>query len=96
MSERKKNMTQTTYSDKCFILGDLWLSYRDDEQFKDFVEYNDLGLPLAYAISANIVESTDLSKKFVEESFDLLLAGLGLEDTGFEGLDDLLDASESN
>jgi hypothetical protein len=94
MSERKRKMAQTTYSDKCFILGDLWLSYRDDEQFKDFVEYNDLGLPLAYAISANIVESTDLSKKFVEESFDLLLAGLSIEDTGFEVLDDLLDLGQ--
>jgi hypothetical protein len=94
MSERKRKMAQTTYSDKCFILGDLWLSYRDEEQYKDFVEYNDLGLPLAYAISANIVESTDLSKKFVEESFDLLLAGLSIEDTGFEVLDDLLDLGQ--
>jgi len=96
MSERKRKMTPTTYSDKCLILADLWLNYRSDEQFKDFVEYNDLGLPLAYAIANSIVDNTEIAEKFVNETFDLLLAGLGIEDTGFEVLDDLLDSSEPN
>lgn len=81
----------TTFSSKTLILSDLWLNYRDEEQFKDFVEYNDLGLPLAYAIANNVVEATPVAEKFINETFDLLLAGLGVEDTGFELLDDLLD-----
>ena len=81
----------TTFSSKTLILADLWLNYRDDEEFKDFTEYNDLGLPLAYAIANKVVESTPVAEKFVNETFDLLLAGLGIEDTGFELLDDLLD-----
>ena len=80
----------TTFSNKALILADLWLNYRDDEEFRDFVEYNDLGLPLAYAIANNIVKETPTAEKFVGETFDLLLSGLGLEDTGFELLDDLL------
>lgn len=82
--------TSTTYSDKVAILADLWLNYRQDEEFQDFVEYNDIGLPLAYVLANEIVKSTDLAEKFVSETFDLLLAGLEIEDTGFETLDDLL------
>jgi hypothetical protein len=66
------------------------MNYRNDEEFEDFIEYNDLGLPLAYAISTEVVKSTDLAEKFIDETFDLLLAGLEIEDTGFESLDDLL------
>ena len=81
----------TLYEDKLAILSDLWLNYRRDEEFADFIEYNDLGLPLAYAISESIVESTEIAARFVEETFELLLEGLDVdEDTGFETLDDLL------
>jgi hypothetical protein len=80
----------TTFSNKTIILADLWLNYRDDEEFQDFVEYNDLGLPLAYALSAGIVAPAPLAEQFIEETFELLLKGLEIEeDTGFETLDDL-------
>jgi len=83
-------MTTTTYEDKCAILSDVWLNYRNDTQFVDFIEYNDLGLPLAYAISEGIVDSTEIASGFINETFDLLLAGLGIEDTGFDSLDDVM------
>jgi hypothetical protein len=73
----------------------LWLSYRNDEQFQDFIEYNDLGLPIAYAIDNSIVKSTEMAQRFVEESFDVFLASLNVEDTGFENLDDLLNIAEN-
>jgi hypothetical protein len=83
--------TSTPYSNQVSILADLWLNYRNDEEFQDFIEYNDLGLPLAYAIANDIVKSTEMAEQFVAETFDLLLAGLEIdEDTGFETLDDLL------
>ena len=82
---------ETTLDNKIQILSDVWLNYRDEPDFRDFIEYNDLGLPLSYAISSNIVPMTDRAKGFVEETFALLLAGLEIaEDTGFETLDDLL------
>ena len=80
----------TTFENRCDILGDLWINYRDAEQFADFVEYNDLGLPIAYAVNVKIVEPTELAKKFIDETFDLLLAGLGLEDDEWEHLDEML------
>jgi hypothetical protein len=72
----------------------LWLNYRQDEQFQDFIEYNDLGLPVAYAIANDIVKSTEMAQRFVEETFDLLLASLVIDDTGFDSLAKMLSVSE--
>lgn len=85
--------TTTPFGDKCEILADLWMLYRDDEDFVDFVEYNDLGLPLAYAIKEEIVLSTKMAEQVIDETFTLLLGALQLEDTGFDSIDDLLDAA---
>jgi len=88
--------TSTLYSNKVSILSELWMNYRNAIEFQDFIEYNDLGLPLAYALNEDIVKATNLSGKFIDETFDLFVAGLGLEDTGFESLDDLLELAEEN
>lgn len=87
-------MTETTDENKANILADLWMNFRDDENFKDFFEYNDLGLPLAYAVSSGIVKTTEKASKFITETFDLLLATMDIEeDEGYESLDDILGAS---
>ena len=87
--------TATHYSNQCDILAELWMNYRTDTEFQDFTEYNDLGLPLAYAISNNIVKSTEMAQRFIEETFDIFLAGLDVEDTGFETLDEILGLAEN-
>jgi hypothetical protein len=87
-------MNSTSYTDKCAILAEVWLNYRSDEEFQDFIEYNDLGLPIAYAIDNDIVKSTEMAQRFVEETFDLLLASLKVDDTGFDTLDALLFVAE--
>jgi hypothetical protein len=82
----------TEFQDKCSILADIWLNYRDDEIFEDFIVYNDLGLPLAYLIDSGVVEAkSDQAKAFINETFDLLLAGVDVQDTGFTALDQILD-----
>jgi hypothetical protein len=88
--------TTTPFSNKASILAELWMNYRDDENFRDFIEYNDLGLPLAYAIAENVVSVSDKAKLFIEETFDVFLAGMEIEDTGFDTLDSLLSQSENN
>ncbi len=72
------------------ILAELWIEYKNDTGFEDFISYNDLGLPLAYAISADIVSASERANLFIEETFGLLLEALSLEDEGFESLDDLI------
>ena len=81
----------TTFKAKCEILGELWIKYRDEETLEDFFEYNDLSLPLAFLISEEIVtDKNSAIEGFIEESFMLLLSAVGLEDKGFDNLDDIL------
>ena len=82
-------MSITTQENKAGILSELWLGYKNDQNFEDFFSYNDLGLPLAYAISSGIVKATELSNRFIDETFSLLLASLEIEDEGYDGLDDI-------
>ena len=86
-------MNTTTIETRAEILSELWLNYRFDEDFVDFVEYNDLGLPLSYLVASGIVKRTEMADRFIDETFDLLLASLEVEDTGFENLDDIFIAS---
>lgn len=63
------------------------MAHRYDEVFEDFIEFNDLGLPLAHAIFEGIVESTPLAEENIRESFSLLLEMFGIDkDTGFNSL----------
>ena len=80
----------TEFDVKASILSRLWIEYKTDEGFKDFLEYNDVGLPLAFAYTEGLIDFKNAGSMFVEETFDLLLSTLDIEDTGFETLEDVL------
>lgn len=86
--------TNIDYSKKCLILADFWLNYKDEEEFDDFVEYNDIGLPLAFMITENIVESTQIGEIYVNEAWELLCAALNVDSKqNYDTLEDMfLDA----
>jgi hypothetical protein len=92
---KNKKSRVTTFEVKCDILADLWMNHRDDEDFKEFCEYNDLGLPLSYLLANGIVATTDAATEFVNETFALLLKGLEIEDTGFESLAQMIGEEEA-
>lgn len=87
-------MDKTLFENKVSILAELWINYRNDQNFEDFIAYNDLGLPLAYLLNEDVVAQTPRATMFIEETFELLLAGLELKDTGFTNLDEMLEAEE--
>lgn len=69
------------YKTKCSILGELWSNYKEDKDFKDFIEYNDLGLPLAYLLAEGLVtEIAPEGQLFVNETFNLFIAALGIKE----------------
>jgi hypothetical protein len=82
-------MTTTSFENKVGILAHLFLHYADEDNLKDFVEYNDLGLPFAYGVQTKMITLEPTGKAFVEEAFDLLISALGIEDTGFDSWDDI-------
>lgn len=89
-------MGTTSFQNKAEILSDIWMEYRDDESFQELFGYADVGFPLAYAFVNALAEPKDTGVAFVEETFELLLRSLNVEDTGFEDLEQLLDKAEGN
>lgn len=83
-----------TLNNRISILAELWMNYRDDEQLKDFIEYNDLGLPLAYFLMNELVLPTKQSQVYIDETYDLLIKSLGADDIEYESLDELLGSAE--
>lgn len=83
-------MTENTIENKIAILAELWINYRNDENFEDFIAYNDVGLPLAYLLDNDIVKGTEIANKFISETYNLLLASLEVEDSqDYQTLDDI-------
>ena len=83
-------MPTTTFENKSMILGQLWIQFKGDDEMADFFEYNDLGLPLAFAFAEGIVNHTTTLEQYINETWDLFIEGLDVEDTGFESIDDLM------
>ncbi|NDB84923.1 MAG: hypothetical protein EB127_19805 [Alphaproteobacteria bacterium] len=75
---------------KITILAELWMNYRDDEDLQDFIEYNDLGLPMAYLLMNELVLPTDKSALYINETYDLLVGALGVPDKNWDSLDEML------
>jgi hypothetical protein len=72
------------------ILAELWMNYRDEEYFKDFFVYADLGFPLSYLLTQNVVTRNPETDKFIGDTWEMFLGLVALEDTGFETLGDVL------
>jgi hypothetical protein len=66
------------------------MDHRHQEDFEDFISYNDLGLPLAFLVHEELVTPSEMAKNMINETFDLFVAALEVDDTGFDGLDDML------
>ena len=85
----------TDFSNKVDILGRFKFLYQDTDSVRDFFEFNDIGIPLAYLASEGLCDISEDGKKYIAETWDLFLASLGVEDTGFEELDEVLMKAEN-
>lgn len=86
------------FSNKCNILGQFWFEFRDDEKLKHFVEYNDVGLPLAWFISTDVVTANPVAEDFINETFNLFLSALSLNEEEvdhFENLNQIFEYLDS-
>ena len=80
----------TSFENKTRILGQLWINFKTEDEWSDFFEYNDMGLPLAFAFTEWIVNHTNTLEQYINETWFLFLEGLETEDTGFGDLSELL------
>lgn len=81
----------TSTDNKIKILSEVLLQYRKHPDLQDFIENDDdFVFPLAHHLNSKIVALTDKSKLLINETFNLLLFTLEIEDTGFKSLDELM------
>jgi len=81
----------TPFEVRCDILSDMWVNHKSEEGLEDFINYNDIGLPLAFATSEGMCTITDKGKTFINETWGILLTTLEIdEDAGYESFDDLM------
>lgn len=75
------------FADKTGILGQLWLDFREDEQFGSFVEYNDIGLPMAYYVAEGLIKDlTPLGEQYIDETFKMFLDVINVEENELDFL----------
>jgi hypothetical protein len=85
---------RTSIETQVEIISDLWLDHQDKLAFKSLFKYADLAFPLAFAIDNDIVDLTDKASAHIQEAFALFLSTMGVTDSGFTSLDDILNDKE--
>ena len=89
----------TDFSKACAILSELYMGYGQSPEFKDFIEYNDIGIPLAHFVNDGLIKELDPSANiYIEETFILLCKSLGYDGAvyDFDSLDELLEMAPNN
>lgn len=78
------------FADKTGVLGQLWIEFRGDEDFSDFMEYNDLGLPMAYMVAEGLIkECSPVGDDLINETFSMFLALLEVKESDFDVLESI-------
>ena len=78
------------FADKTGILGQLWIDFRDDENFSAFMDYNDIGVPMAYYLAEGLINGlTPLGEQYVEESIDMMFKLLEITEAEVDGLEEI-------
>lgn len=91
-------MPKTHFSNRCQVLHDFWLFYKDDpdkgEAWDNFFDWADIGLPLAYMITEGIVTLKKGNENFIDEVWEALCGMLQVDpDANYSGVDELFAAS---
>lgn len=76
-------MSKTAFSNKCAILGELWLFYREDakhdEAWSEFFRWTDVGLPLAYMIWQGIAGIKKGQENYINEPWNTFCAMIDID-----------------
>lgn len=87
-------MDTTPFSNRCEILSQIWMENRNSENLSDFIEYNDIGLPMAHYIAEKLVEPTAQGRIYIDETFELLLQVLGIPDDLYDDFGHMMQVFE--
>lgn len=71
--------TNTPFGEKCELLQEFYLGYCNDDEWQDFFEVNDVGIPAAYLSMLGMVELTPAGVLAVNESWESLCIALKID-----------------
>jgi hypothetical protein len=78
------------FADKTGVLAQLWIDFREDDNFSAFMDYNDIGVPMAYYVSEGLVNGlTTLGEQYVEESLEMMFKLLDITEAEIDELDEI-------
>ena len=89
-------MDNTPFSKKCEILGALHMFYSntDNEGWKEFFTWSDVGLPMAWMVSANLITIKSEGKQHVNDAWDMFCEMISIDaDAKYSSLEDCFTAS---
>jgi len=78
----------TSFANKLVILNELVDSA--DDSVTEFVEYANIGIPLAYLHVLGYFDMTERIEKAIESAFRQFMAHCGIDDAGFTSLAEIL------
>lgn len=80
----------TSIENKTQILHDLYIFYGGDEEFSDFVDVHDLGIPLAVLVLLGHAQATPSGVEWINSDFDALCEEIGVDKYGdYDSLEEM-------
>lgn len=87
-SSREKNSMDN--ESKAEILVEFTQDNFDDEVYEEFFDYNDLGIPIAIALTQEMVVLTNKGEELIEETWKELCELFGADPNGhYQNIDDV-------
>lgn len=68
------------------------MNHRESDKFAELIQVHDIGFPVAFCFLNSIVFYSPRGGSYVEDAFSALLELYGLEDAGFETLQDIIES----
>lgn len=77
----------SSFFTKCAILSDVFTNHSSDETLTEFIEYNDIGLPLAERINlaeeiSDLDEDDQENLDYIDQTWEQLCEALGVDEDG--------------
>lgn len=62
------------FVEKVEVIGKLWVEFRNDKDFSGFMQYNDIGCPMAYMVAEGLIkELNPIGEQLIAETFTMFL-----------------------
>ncbi|MFZ9242597.1 MAG: hypothetical protein ACO295_05235 [Sediminibacterium sp.] len=83
---------------KSSLITEFLVENDGEEEFEEFFQFNNIGIPLAVSITNNLVEKlTPEGERYIEETWGFLCATLDIDPDGqYNGIEDIIDFDEED